>query len=108
MGRWTNIRRVKKGRAGRGGKEKTEGGNDSMVNSMETRVNSFLLTAVTVAMNGCFVHHSPLRGPAHVSYSVLGLKSHYYAATVNTKTHRDKNIQCFSFISKCADFAYCL
>ncbi len=64
-----------------------EGGEDSVVNSMKTRVNSFpLLTAVTVAMNGCFVHLPPLRGPAHVSYSALGLKSHYYPAAVNTHT----------------------
>lgn len=44
---------------------------------MERRVNSFsILTAVTAVMNGCFVY-CPLRGPANVSHSAWGFKSHY-------------------------------
>lgn len=57
---------------------------DSVVNSMERRVNSFsILTAVTAVMNGCFVY-CPLRGLAHVSHSAWGFKSHYSSNVGNT------------------------
>lgn len=73
-GGWERRRR---GRQGEEKRRKQSRWDDSVVNSMQTRVNSVPhLTAGTVAMNRCFVHLPPPRGPAHVSYSALGLKSH--------------------------------
>lgn len=59
--RWSGIRRVKAGQEEEGAEEPERVRDDSVVNSMKPRVNSFsLLTAVTAAMNGCFVHLLPL------------------------------------------------
>lgn len=56
---------------------------DSVVNSMERRVNSFsILTAV---MNGRFVYCAHLRGPAHVSHSTWGFQSLYSSNVENTQ-----------------------
>lgn len=57
------INRLKEGKAARAERER----DDSVVNSMETRVNSFsFLTAVTAAMNGRFVYRPPLGGTQHM------------------------------------------
>lgn len=56
---------------------------DSVVNSMERRVNSFsILTAV---MNGRFVYCAHLRGPAHVI--PLGDSNHFIPQMLGTHKH---------------------
>lgn len=48
---------------------------DSVVNSIERRVNSFSIP--TAVMNGRFVYCAHLRGPAHVSHCIWGFQSLY-------------------------------
>ena len=60
---------------------------DSVVNSMKPRVNSFsLLTAVTAAMNGCFVHPLPLWGDQHMWAILLWDSNHITTPPLSTHT----------------------
>lgn len=85
--RWSGIRRVKAGQEEEGAEEPERVRDDSVVNSMKPRVNSFsLLTAVTAAMNGCFVHLLPLWGDQHMWAILLWDSNHITTPPLSTHT----------------------